>query len=206
MISIAMVFIAFLSGSFPFSVWLGKLLLGVDVRQVGDGNPGAANVFRVGNKFVGVLSLILDISKAAAPVGIAYFNMGIRGPLMALIAIAPILGHVFSPFLRFRGGKAIAAAFGVWIGLTIWKVSLPAVVGALIGIALFTPPGWSVLLALSTILLVLLTWLPEPLLLTVWCAQTLLLAWTHRIDLRPGIHLRPWLVKLLLRIKGRRFS
>lgn len=121
---------------------------------------------------------------------------------MALIAIAPILGHIFSPFLHFRGGKAIAAALGVWIGLTIWKVSLPAVIGALVGIALFTPPGWSVLLAMSTILLVLLTWLPEPLFLTVWCAQTLLLVWTHRIDLRQGIHLRPWLVKLLGRLKG----
>jgi len=202
MTSIAMVFIAFLSGSIPFSFWLGKLLLRADVRQYGNGNPGAANVFRTGNKFVGVLSLTLDISKAAAPVGIAYFNIGIRGPLMALIAIAPILGHIFSPFLRFRGGKAIAAALGVWIGLTIWKVSLPAVIGALVGIALFTPPGWSVLLAMSTILLVLLTWLPEPLLLTVWCAQTLLLAWTHRIDLRQGIHLRPWLKKVFVRLRG----
>lgn len=46
MVSIAMVFIAFLSGSFPFSVWLGKLFMKVDVRKYGDGNPGAANVFR----------------------------------------------------------------------------------------------------------------------------------------------------------------
>ena len=107
-----MVFIAFIFGSFPFSVWLGKLLLGVDVRQYGDGNPGAANVFQIGNKLVGVVSLILDVSKAAAPVGFAYFNMGIRGNTMALIAIAPILGHVFSPFLRFRGGKALAVALG----------------------------------------------------------------------------------------------
>jgi acyl phosphate:glycerol-3-phosphate acyltransferase len=118
MISLAMLFIAFLSGSLPFSVWLGRLLLGVDVRQYGDGNPGAANTFRTGNKLVGVLVLALDVSKAAVPVGLAYFNLGIRGADMALIALAPILGHAFSPFLRFRGGKALATALGVWIGLT----------------------------------------------------------------------------------------
>ena len=168
MVSFALIPLAFLCGSLPFSVWLGKILLGLDVRKFGDGNPGAANAFRTGNKLVGLLVLLLDISKAAAPVGWAYFNLDIRGIPMVLIAIAPILGHVFSPFLGFRGGKALATALGVWIGLTIWKLSLPAVVGALIGIALFTPPGWSVMLALSGILAVLLIWLPDPLLLAVW--------------------------------------
>ena len=191
-----MVFLAFLAGSLPFSVWVGRLLLGVDVRQYGDGNPGAANTFRTGNKLAGVLVLMLDISKAAAPVGLAYFNLGIRGVDMFLVAMAPILGHVFSPFLRFRGGKALATALGVWIGLTLWRVSLPAIVGVLIGIALFTPPGWSVLCALGGIGLVLLIWLPDPLLLAVWLGEVLILAWTHRLDLRQGIHLRPWVAKL----------
>lgn len=199
MTSILMVFAAFLSGSLPFSVWIGKLLMGVDIRQFGDGNPGAANTFRAGSKLTGLLVLMLDISKAAAPVGLAYFNFGLRGVDMFLVAMAPILGHVYSPFLRFRGGKAIAASLGVWIGLTIWKASLPAVAGALIGIALFTPPGWSVMCAMSATLLVLLVWLPDPLLLVVWLGETLILAWTHRLDLCQGIHLRPWLARLFLR-------
>ena len=195
MVSIAVISLAFLCGSLPFSVWLGKILLGLDVRKFGDGNPGAANAFRTGNKLVGLLALLLDISKAAAPVGWAYFNLDIRGIPMLLIAIAPILGHVFSPFLGFRGGKALATALGVWIGLTIWQLSLPAVVGALIGITLFTSPGWSVMLALGGILAVLLTWLPDPLLLGVWFSEVLILAWTHRRDLHQGIHLRPWVTK-----------
>jgi glycerol-3-phosphate acyltransferase PlsY len=195
MISIAMVFIAFLSGSFPFSVWLGKLLLRVDVRQYGDGNPGAANVFRTGNKLVGVLSLILDVSKAAAPVGIAYFNIGIREPVMALIAIAPILGHVFSPFLHFRGGKALAVALGVWIGLTIWKASLVGVIGTVVGIALMTSPGWAVMLGMVLILLALLLLMPDPLLWVVWVGEMLILAWTHRNDLRQRPTLRSWLTR-----------
>jgi glycerol-3-phosphate acyltransferase PlsY len=192
---IAMVFIAFLSGSFPISVWLGKLLLRVDIRQYGDGNPGAANVFRSGNKLVGVLSLILDVSKAAAPVGIAYYNMGIRGTTMALIAIAPILGHVFSPFLHFRGGKALAVALGVWIGLTIWKASLVGVIGTVVGIALMTSSGWAVMLGLAMILITLLLWMPDPLLLMVWVSEMLILAWTHRYDIRRRPVLRSWLTR-----------
>lgn len=193
MVPYALIPLAFLCGSLPFSVWLGKSLLGVDVRKFGDGNPGAANAFRTGNKLLGLLVLLLDISKAAAPVGWAYFNLEIRGFPMLLIAIAPILGHVFSPFLGFKGGKALATALGVWIGLSIWKLSLPAVAGVSLGIALFTPPGWAVLFALGSILAVLLLWLPDPLLLSVWVCQVVILAWTHRVDLRRGIHLRPWL-------------
>jgi glycerol-3-phosphate acyltransferase PlsY len=195
MLSVAMILFAFVSGSFPFSVWLGKSLLGVDVRQYGDGNPGAANVFRTGNKLVGILSLILDVSKSAAPVGLAYFNMGIRGTAMALIAIAPILGHVFSPFLHFRGGKALAVALGVWIGLTIWKASLVGVIGTVLGIMLMTGSGWAVMFGLAMVLIALLLWMPDPLLLVVWISETLILAWTHRYDLRQRPVLRVWLTR-----------
>jgi len=191
MLEYALIPLAFIVGSLPFSVWLGKLLLGLDVRKFGDGNPGAANAFRTGNKLVGLLALLLDISKSAVVVGIAYFNLGIRGIPMVLIAVAPILGHVFSPFLRFRGGKALAAALGVWIGLTVWKLSLPAVLGAVVGIVLFTPAGWSGMMAMAAVLAVILIWLPDPLLFAVWCFETVILAWTHRKDLRQGIHLRP---------------
>lgn len=201
MISIGMIFLAFFLGALPFSVWIGKLFLGLDVRQFGDGNPGAANTFKTGSALAGLLVLMLDISKAAVPVGLAYFDLAIRGLPMFLIAIAPILGHVFSPFLHFQGGKGIATALGVWIGLTTWKISLPAVLGALFGIALFTPSVWSVMLALATILIVLVSWLPDPLLFTVWLAEVFILAWTHRLDLRQGIHLRPWISKLILRGK-----
>ena len=197
MTSIALIALAFFCGSIPFSVWLGKMFTGLDVRKYGDGNPGATNAFRTGNKQVGLLVLLLDISKAAAPVGWAYFNLEIRGISMLLIAVAPILGHVFSPFLGFKGGKGLATALGVWIGLTIWKLSLPAVLGASIGIALFAPAGWSVMIALLGVLAAILMWLPDPLFLAVWICEACILAWTHRFDLRQGIHLRPKVMGLL---------
>jgi len=197
--SIAWILLAFVCGSLPFSVWSGKILLGQDVRKIGDGNPGAANIFKTGNKLVGLVVLILDISKAAAPVGLAYFNLNMGGVPMYLVAVAPVLGHIFSPFLGFKGGKGIATVLGVWIGLTLWKVPLAGVAAAVIGNALFTPPGWSVMLALAAMLAVLVTWLPDPLLLLVWLSETLILAWTHRDDLRSGLHLHPWLARTIQR-------
>lgn len=198
---IPLVVISFLSGSLPFSVWLGRLFLKVDVRQYGDGNPGATNVFRSGSNAIGLIALILDISKAAVPVGLSYYNLGIRGIPMYLIATAPVLGHAFSPFLSFHGGRAIAVSFGVWIGLTIWKASLVGVIGTVIGIALMTSSGWAVMLGMLAILMALLIWMPDPLLLLVWASQTLILIWTHRFDLRLKPQLRPWLLEHFSRFK-----
>ncbi len=191
--------LSFLLGSIPWSVWLGRLFLQRDVRQYGDGNPGTTNVFRAGSKLLGLLVLLLDISKAAAPVGFAYHNLGIRGLTMVLIALMPVLGHAFSPFLAFKGGKAVASAFGVWIGLTIWKASLPAVVFALIGLGVFRVAGWAVMLALAGILVTLLLWLPEPLFLFVLLGETVILGWTHRADLRQPPRLRPAVKQFLQR-------
>jgi glycerol-3-phosphate acyltransferase PlsY len=198
----AFVLIAFLCGSLPFSVWSGRIFLGVDVRSFGDGNPGATNVFRAGSSLAGLVVLLLDISKAAAPVGFAYFNLGIHGVPMFLIAVAPVLGHVFSPFLGFRGGKALSTALGVWIGLTIWKVPLPGVIAALGGLALFTRPGWAVMLALAGILVTLLLWMPDPLFLLVLTSQTIILACTHRNDLSHWPRFRPWLAQRFSRLKS----
>lgn len=187
---IVFLIVAFLSGAIPYSVWLGRLWLKKDVRVYGDGNPGAANVYRAGATGLGLAVVVLDVSKAAAPVGLAYHNFGIRGLPMVLIAVAPVLGHVFSPFLRFRGGKGLATTLGVWIGLTIWQLSLAGVLGAVAGFALTASPGWAAMLGLTGILAAILVWLPDPLFLAVWAALVPILAWTHRADLRRRPRLR----------------
>lgn len=184
------ILIAFLAGSIPFSVWTGKIFLGKNIRDYGDGNPGATNLIRAGSPVLGIITLLLDVSKAALPVGICYFRLGFRGPGMVGIALAPVLGHMFSPFLKFRGGKALAATLGIWIGLTTWQASLPAVLGAVLGILILSSAGWAVMLAMVLILAALLIWLPEALLLWVWAGQVILLAWSHRQDLKdpPRFH------------------
>ncbi len=166
-----------------------------DIRNVGDGNPGATNVLKSGSKGLALLVLLLDVSKAAIPVGLAYNQFAIRGLPMIFIALSPMLGHAFSPFLKFKGGKALATTLGVWIGLTIWKASVPALIGVGLGMALFTLPGWAVLFALLCILVSLLLWMPQPLFLWVWVGQVIILTWTHRLDLAQRLRVRPWLLQ-----------
>ena len=189
--------VGFLLGAMPFSVWLARIFLRRDVRRVGDGNPGAANVARSGSRVLGLAVMMLDISKAAAPVGLAYFNAGWRGLPMLLIALSPMLGHAFSPFLGFRGGKALATALGTWIGLTLWGLSVPAVLMVGFWGLLLDNSGWAVVLTLAGLLAVLLIGGPDPLLLSVLAGQAILLAWTHRQDLRRSPRPRTWLDRLL---------
>jgi len=192
MTSLFWILIAFASGSIPTSVWLGKVFLNLDIRQYGDGNPGATNVFRAGSPILGVITLLFDVCKAALPVGICYSTLHIRGLPMLLISIAPVLGHMFSPFLEFKGGKALAATLGVWIGLTIWKASSAAVLGAVIGILILSTPGWTMMLAMLLILLSLLVFDQDPLFYGTWVFLTILLAWAHKMDLTspPGFNQR----------------
>ncbi len=92
MITLLWIAFAFFCGSLPFSVWLGKLALRKDIRQFGDANPGAANVFRAGSKGWGAIAILLDILKGALPVGLANYGAHITDWSLALIAIAPIAG------------------------------------------------------------------------------------------------------------------
>jgi len=148
---------------------------------------------------VGFLALILDISKAVVPVALAFGQFNMRGLTMVLIAVAPILGHVFSPFLRFKGGKALAPALGVWIGLMVWKAWVPGIIVALIGFVLLTPPGWSIVLALTVILVMLLLDYQDPLLVWIWFGEAFILIWTHRIDLVRAPRMRTRWCKLFRR-------
>jgi len=199
--TIIWILISFISGSIPYSVWLGRIFLKKDIRAFGDGNPGATNVFRAGSPVLGVITLLLDVFKAALPVGICYYRLGFQGIGMAAIALAPLLGHMYSPFLGFRGGKALAATLGVWIGISTWQLSLPAVLGVVLGIVVVTTTGWAVMLAMSFIIIAILIWLPQPVFFWVWAAVTILLAWTHRSDLTAAPELHHRILKRIKRSK-----
>ena len=183
---------AYLCGSIPFSVWLGRLLLRAEIRRFGDGNPGGTNVIRAGGTVLGIVVILLDALKGLLPIVLAR-NYGQLGswPLTA-VALAAIVGHAFTVFLGFRGGKAVAVTFGVWGGLTGWPTLL--LLGGLLLAAylLLTIDGWAVMLTLCGLLAFLVAFDAGQASLSVWLGNFLILAWKHRKDLkcRPG--LKPW--------------
>ncbi len=118
---------AFLAGSVPFGLVIVKLLGKGDVRSQGSGNIGATNVSRVAGKGIGLFVLLLDIAKGVVPVVLAR-RAGIPEPLWPWIGFAAVCGHVFSPWLGFKGGKGVATALGV-VAAVNWRLgALPLAV------------------------------------------------------------------------------
>lgn len=185
---------AFIIGALPFSYWLGCLVLRQDIRTVGDRNPGAVNVFRSGGRGWGWVALCLDYAKGFLPV--LWWQTHAGGllevhPLLTVgTALAPVVGHAFSPFLLGRGGKAVTVTFGIWSGLTLWVV--PVVMGialALGHVALrLRPHGWTVLLGLLAIPPTLLVLQAPNELWWVWLGNTAVVIFKHRDDLRQRPH------------------
>lgn len=175
--------VGFLLGALPFSVWLGLGLKGKDPRRVGDGNPGAANAWRAGGPGVGLLVLFLDAAKGGSSVALARFVGGVHGWDLLPVSLAPVLGHVVSPFLRFRGGKGITTTFGVWSALTFWEVPTVLGISLAVGLAILRASGWIVVAAGVVALAYLLARRAPTPLVAAWGANLLLLVWTHRRDL-----------------------
>ncbi len=131
---------AFLCGSIPFAVIVGRIW-GVDVRTAGSGNPGASNVFRTCGPVPGVLVFVLDAAKGALPVLAARLLPPVieSSPdpvfviwLALVTGMAAALGHIFSPFLSFKGGKGVATFLGVFLVIFPEGVILAIAAGALI--------------------------------------------------------------------------
>lgn len=115
--------IEFIFGSMMFSYWLG-LLADKDLHMYGDGNPGAFNLWHAAGYKLGILGVALDFLKGYFPLSILILKGYISGVEIVPVAVAAILGHVFSPFLKWRGGKGIAVTFGVWSAVTRFNVSI----------------------------------------------------------------------------------
>ncbi len=176
--------LGFLLGAIPFSLWLGYLIAHKDIRQFGDKNPGAINAWRAGGWSVGMPALLLDFLKAAIPVGIAYSFSSVSGLGLFAVALAPVVGHAFSPFLGFRGGKAVAVTFGLWTGLTQWEG--PMIIGLSMGILVILQKNdaWSIILAMFVFLIYLLIRQADVIIFTIWGGNALVLGWTHLHELR----------------------
>lgn len=178
MIALAGLALGVALGAIPVSWVVHRALSGGDLRDVGSGNPGATNAWRAGGPAAGGLSLVGDLAKGAAAVALARALMG--GAAAAAAALGAPLGHAFSPWLRLRGGKGVAAAmgaflvaaplaalaalvtFGATLGATRW-VSAGSVAGALaLPIAVAATGGNRYVVAAAVATAILIVWRHRP--------------------------------------------
>jgi glycerol-3-phosphate acyltransferase PlsY len=121
---LALTLLAYLLGSIPTGLVVARLMGGPDPRQAGSGNLGTANVFRLMGRKAGALTLAGDILKGAAPVLAALFWLPPQGAwqetALSVVGLAAVLGHMFSLYLGFKGGKGVATSFGVVAVLSPW--------------------------------------------------------------------------------------
>ena len=108
---------AYVLGSIPFGLILAKLFGGTDVRKGGSGNIGATNVARVVGPVAGILTLILDVAKGSAAVLLAAELSQVSATWMMIAALAALVGHCFPVWLKFKGGKGVATAAGMFLVL-----------------------------------------------------------------------------------------
>ena len=128
-----LILLAYLLGSIPTSVWIGKVFYGIDVREFGSGNAGATNTFRVLGQKAGIPVLITDIIKGTAAVALSYLSdLDQSAPefinFQLGLGVASLIGHIFPVFAGFRGGKGVATILGIVVCILPLACSLSLVV------------------------------------------------------------------------------
>jgi glycerol-3-phosphate acyltransferase PlsY len=188
---------AFFLAAVPFSLLIGRWLLGKDIRDYGDGNPGAANVFRAGGQKAGYLAVFLDVGKGVPFVMTAWSFFGLPEMNIVTVGVCAVLGHAFSPFLRWHGGKSVAVTFGVLLALPAHEVLLAFVACIIIGALLIDSDAWAVVFAAAGSLAYLAFTRAEAWEILLMLCLLAILAFKHRNDLRTFPGLRGRLVRWL---------
>ncbi len=176
---------AFFLGALPTAYLMVKRLKGTDIRTQGSGNVGATNALRVLGKGPGALVFLLDFSKGFLPVALfaaLWPEPAGQADLPLLIGLAAILGHIFTPFLGFKGGKGVATGAGV---LCAWFPLIFAYAGAvwLVTFILTRIVSISSLVALVSLIIMSLLLKVSSTSLATLSFISLLIAWTHRYNL-----------------------
>ncbi|GGI43992.1 membrane protein [Paenibacillus marchantiophytorum] len=186
--------LAFVCGSLMFSYWLGRWARH-NLKAVGDGNPGALNLWKAAGYRWGMAGIILDFLKGYVLLFFLVKSENMQGYSMIPIALAPIVGHAFSPFLKGRGGKAIAVTFGVWSALSGFEISiaLAVILAILLGgfmlinkgkPASSAADGLQVVLGLLLVGCYLFIRGFGHAIIWIWLGNVLLMMYTHRKELR----------------------
>lgn len=188
------IIIAYLLGSVPTAVWLGKSLYGIDVREHGSKNPGATNTFRVLGKKAGIMVMLGDIIKGllATSLAIPLMKLGLISESNLIITkilfgIVAVSGHIFSIFLNFRGGKGVATLLGMMIAIQ-YEVALICV--AIFILTLLVSKYVSLASIISAFAFPSILWFvprfktTEPLLIMFGFILFVVIVWTHHKNIR----------------------
>ncbi len=185
-VSIALAIVAsYLLGAIPTSFWVVRAVKGVDLRTLGSGNLGATNLYRVMGWKYAIPVGVFDTLKGAIPVWIFAPMTGLGELAAALLGVTAVLGHVFSVFVGFKGGKGVATGGGVILGLAPWAFLVSLVLWAVV--VRFT--GYvslgSVASALSLPAAILVLHPERSIeLVAVVAVLALLVVWLHRANIR----------------------
>ncbi len=184
--SLFAVLAAYLVGSLSFAVIVSRAMGLADPRGYGSGNPGATNVLRSGNRAAAVLTLALDALKGFVPVLLAVkfgARFGLGEWTVGFVGLAAFLGHLWPLFFKFQGGKGVATAAGVLLGLNL-LLGLATLATWVIIAAFFRYSSLaSLVAALFAPFYQLLIWGVQPMLLAI-VAMSLLLVWRHQGNIR----------------------
>lgn len=172
--------LAYLLGSLSFAILLSRLAGGPDPRTSGSGNPGATNMLRVAGKGPAILTLLGDLLKGLLPVTLAAL-LGFDIQQQAWIGLAAVIGHLYPLFFRFRGGKGVATAAGMLLGL-YFPAGLLAIGAWLLAFLLTRTSSLAALIA-TPLTLPLLAW-QQPGALLPMSVLTALIVWRHRNNLQ----------------------
>lgn len=152
--SLFIMIVSYLFGAIPFSYLLVRLIKGVDIRSVGSGNVGATNAGRVLGKWGFTAAFLLDMAKAFVPLYILINYIDVHSTVILVSAVCIIIGHIYTIFLNFKGGKGVATGVGIFLALSPFNLFLALVVFlVIIGIFRMVSLG-SIIAAISLDLLV----------------------------------------------------
>ncbi len=192
--SLGVILLGFVLGGFPTAFLVGKWRRGIDIRGVGNRNPGAGNVSREVGPIFGVLVFAVDAAKGMVAIVVGQ-RLGVPDAVVYSAAFAAVLGHNFSPFLKLRGGKGAATAIGV-SALLMWQLTAIAAVVGVVMLVLTRHIFWSAGLTLFAFnAMAIITGQPLGL-IALSLAMTLLIGGTnivqHRSYLLSALADRDW--------------
>ena len=172
--------LAYLLGSLSFAIVLSRLTGNPDPRTSGSGNAGATNMLRLAGKKLAILTLLGDLCKGLLPV-LAASWLGATIQVQGWVGLCAVIGHLYPVYFRFKGGKGVATAAGLLLGIYL-PAALLAVVAWLLTFYLSRTSSLAALIA-TPLTLPLLAWL-RPAALLPMCVLTGLIIWRHRDNLR----------------------